>query len=71
MVGLAQNQLVLVIVSSLLIVCALFFFIHTFLGANSIEVQNLSAKNLSTKDLSANARYNDFWPTNLVVTKKR
>ena len=43
MVGLAQNQLVLVIVSSLPIVCALFFLIHTRLTTDSIEVKMLAA----------------------------
>lgn len=43
MIGLAQNQLVLVIVSSVKIVCALFFLIPTCLKANSIEVQILAA----------------------------
>ena len=43
MVGLAQNQLVLVIVSSVKIVCALFFLIYTRLWDNSIEVQILAA----------------------------
>ncbi len=62
MVGLAQNQLVLVIVSSLPIVCALFFFIHTCLAFNSIEVQNLIT----------NRRYNYFFvTTKLIFITKR
>lgn len=47
MVGLAQNQLVLVIVSSLQIVCALFFLIHTRLTTDSIKVKMFAAIGLS------------------------